>query len=150
MENKKNLVEKLYKTLKLFTWEMEASWDYGAGFPMSHSEIHLVDTIKEHEGAKASCLAASLGLTNGAVSKGTKKLLDKGLIEEYKLPENRKEVFFRLTPLGEKAYRGHRKHHDKMDSVFSEYMAGVSEKDLQTVCNFFDVAIKSLEKVKEK
>jgi hypothetical protein len=84
----------------------------------------------------------------GAVSQGTKKLLDKGLVEDYKLPDNRKEVFFRLTPLGEKVYLGHKKHHGKMDKDFSEYRAGLSEKDLQVICNFFDAATQSIEKIK--
>jgi DNA-binding MarR family transcriptional regulator len=150
MTNKEVLMEKLYKMMSLLLWEMETAWDYGAGFPIRHSEVHLLDTIKEHEGAKASEIAGYLGLTNGAISQGTKKLLDKGLVEDYKLPNNRKEVFFRLTPLGEKVYRGHKEHHGKMDIGFSQYRAGLSEKDLQVICNFFDAATQSIEKIKDK
>jgi DNA-binding MarR family transcriptional regulator len=150
MENKEELTGKLYKLLKLLTWEMETAWDYGAGFPLPHSEVHLLDAIKEHDGAKASELAGIMGITNGAVSHITKKLLSKALVEDYKLPDNRKEVFFRLTPLGEKVYRGHRKHHDKIDAGFFDYVAQLKEKDLQAIYKFFDVIIQSLEKLKDK
>ena len=150
MENTEELTGRLYKLLKLFAWEMENAWDYGAGFPIPHSEAHLLDAVKEHDGAKASELAGIMGITNGAVSQITKKLLAKALVEDYKLPGNRKEVFFRLTPLGEKVYRGHRKHHNKIDAGFFDYMAGLKEKDLQVIYNFLDVITQSLEKLKKK
>ena len=150
MENKEELTGKLYKLLKLLTWEMETAWDYGAGFPLHHSEVHLLDAIKEHDGAKASELACIMGITNGAVSQITKKLLDKALVEDYRLPGNRKEVFFRLTPLGEKVYRRHRKHHDKIDAGFFDYIAQLKEKYLQVIYKFLDMTIQSLEKLKDK
>jgi DNA-binding MarR family transcriptional regulator len=150
MENKDILTEKLYKAMNLLAWEMQTAWDYGAGFPLYHSEVHLLDNIKEHEGAKVSELAGFMNMTNGAVSQTAKKLLDKGLVEDYKLPENRKEVFFRLTPLGEKVYKGHKKHHEKMNGGFYDYLNGLSEKNIQVICNFLDAMIQSIEKVKDK
>jgi DNA-binding MarR family transcriptional regulator len=150
MENKKILTGKLYKLVELLAWEMEKAWDYGAGFPLHHSEVHLLDAIKEHEGAKASELAGYMNITSGAVSQATKKLLNKELVEDYKQSGNRKEVFFRLTPLGERVYRGHQKHHNKINGDFFDYVENLSEKDLQVICNFFDVIINSFERLKEK
>jgi DNA-binding MarR family transcriptional regulator len=149
MENKEELTGRLYKLLKLFAWEMESAWDYGTGTPIPHSEAHLLDAIKDHDGAKASDLAAIMGISCGAVSQITRKLLGKTLVEDYKIPGNRKEVYFRLTALGEKAYLGHRKHHDKIDAGFFEYVEHLKEKDVQTIYQFLDVLIQTMEKLKD-
>jgi DNA-binding MarR family transcriptional regulator len=149
MENKKILTEKLYKLVTLLAWEMETAWDYGVGFTLNHSETHLLDNIKIYSGANAGELARLMNITNGAVSQITKKLLDKELIESYRMPDNRKEVFFNLTPLGEKVYRGHQKHHDKMNAGFFDYVEGLNESDLRKICDFLDTVIQSIEKVKK-
>jgi DNA-binding MarR family transcriptional regulator len=150
MKYREKIAEKLYKMTALLSWETEIVWDYGAGIPLYHSEIHLLKIIREHEGAKASEIAAYMNITNGAVSQGTKKLLDKGLVEDYKLPGNRKEVFFRLTPLGEKAYHGHEKHHSKIEAPFLGFLADLSEKELQTINNFLEAAMQGIEKAKKE
>jgi DNA-binding MarR family transcriptional regulator len=66
----------------------------------------MLETIKVNEGANVGELARRLGMTSGAVSQVTKKLLEKDLIEAYKKPGNRKEVFSRLTTLGERVCEG--------------------------------------------
>ena len=35
-------------------------------------------------------------MTRGAISKITKKLIKKGIIESYQKPDNKKEIYFRL------------------------------------------------------
>lgn len=149
MEKKDILTEKLYQLVTLLAWEMETAWDYGAGFTLNHSEVHLLDNIKLHAGANAGELARLMNITNGAVSQITKKLLDKALIESYRIPDNRKEIFFRLTALGEKVFRGHKKHHDKMNAGFFDYVERLGEKDLRVICDFLDTMNQSIEKVKK-
>jgi DNA-binding MarR family transcriptional regulator len=109
MENTQILMEKLYRTMNLIIREMETPWRYGVNFPLYHAEVHLLETIKAQEGANVGELSRHLGMTSGAVSQVTKKLLSKGLIETYKKPGNRKEVFSRLTALGEVVCQGHQK-----------------------------------------
>ncbi|MDR1322781.1 MAG: MarR family transcriptional regulator [Gracilibacteraceae bacterium] len=144
-----DLIEKIYKAMGLVVWEMEVAWDYGVGFSLHHSEVQLLDTIDLCPDANAGELARHIGVTGGAVSQVTKKLLDKGLVESYRMPDNRKEVFFRLTPLGEKVCRGHEKHHEKTDESFQNFISRSSEKDLQVICNFLDTMIQGIENVKE-
>jgi DNA-binding MarR family transcriptional regulator len=149
MEKNNILTEKLYKLVALLAWEMESARDYGTGFMLNHSEVHLLDHIKRNAGANAGELARLMNITNGAVSQITKKLLDKGLVESYRLPANRKEVFFRLTPPGEKVFRGHQKHHDKINAGFFDYVKRLSENDLRVICDFLDTMNQSIEKIKK-
>jgi DNA-binding MarR family transcriptional regulator len=148
MNVENELIEKLYKMLNIVNDEMKTARDYGVGFEMYHSEMHLLEAIYNHEGANASELSKILGFTNGAISQVTKKLLDKALIENYQIPNNKKEVYFRLTDLGLKAFRGHRKHHAKINAPFFDFMSNqATEKDIQAIIKFMDIIINSFEPV---
>jgi DNA-binding MarR family transcriptional regulator len=141
------LLEKLYRPMNLVIREMETPWLYGVDFPVHHAEINLLEIIKANEGANVGDLARHLGMTSGAVSQITKKLLDKGLIEAYKKPGNRKEVFSRLTALGEKVRAGHQRHHENMNALLREFMSRLNEKEAQIIFDFLDVLSKGIEDV---
>jgi DNA-binding MarR family transcriptional regulator len=150
MKNMEILIGKLYRTTNLFIEEMATPWLYGVDFPLHHAEVHLLESIKAHEGANVGELARHLEMTSGAISQVTKKLLDKGLIEAYKKPGNRKEVFSRLTDLGERVCEGHQKHHENMVSVLHEFMTRLNEKETLVVFDFLDAMNQGLENVIDK
>jgi DNA-binding MarR family transcriptional regulator len=141
-------IEKLYKMSNVINDEMRTARDYGVGFKIHHSEVHLLETIDKHEGANASELSKILGFTNGAISQAAKKLLDKALIENYQIPNNKKEVYFRLTDLGLKVLKGHREHHAKINGTFFDFMSNrATEKDVRVIMEFMDMIIASFEPV---
>jgi DNA-binding MarR family transcriptional regulator len=150
MKDMETLIKKLYRTMNLVIKEMETPWLYGVDFPLHHAEVHLLEAIKSQEGAKVSELAQYLVMTSGAVSQVTKKLLDKGLIEAYKKPGNRKEVFSRLTSLGERVCEGHQKHHENMVSVIREFMARLNQQETQAVFDFLDMVSRGTEEMIDK
>jgi DNA-binding MarR family transcriptional regulator len=143
-------IEKLTHIVSIVNQEMKTAWDYGLGFPLYHSEVHLLEAIKFCTGANAGEIARYLGVTNGAVSQVAKKLIDKALIETYQSEDNRKEVFFRLTPLGDKACAGHQRHHTKINASLNKYIEHLDEKDYQAILGFFDVLIKGMPDNEEK
>ncbi|MDL2318024.1 MarR family transcriptional regulator [Eubacteriales bacterium OttesenSCG-928-A19] len=79
---------------------------------LSASEVHCIEHIGDHQDANVTRLAEALYQTRGGISKITKKLLRKGIIEGYQRADNRKEVYFRLTPQGEAVHRTHAKLHE--------------------------------------
>jgi DNA-binding MarR family transcriptional regulator len=144
MKTKDILNEKLYKIVSIVQDEMKTARDYGIGFKMHHSEVHLLETIYNHEGANASELSKILCLTNGAISQVAKKLINKALIVNYQMPNNKKEVYFRLTDLGLKTLEGHRKHHAKINADFFDFVANrATERDIQAIMEFMDMIIDS-------
>jgi DNA-binding MarR family transcriptional regulator len=144
------LIEKLYRAMNLTIKEMETPWLYGVDFPLHHAEVHLLEAIKAREGTNVGELAQYLGMTSGAVSQVAKKLLDKGLIEAYKKPGNRKEVFSRLTILGERVCEGHQQHHENMVGVLHEFMNRLNQKQTQMVFDFLDAVSQGIEREIEK
>lgn len=144
MDNAELLVGKFNQMAILLLQEVQMPWFYGEDFRLSHSEIHLLEAIKSQEGANVSELAAYLEMTSGAVSQGTKKLLDNKLIESYKKTGNRKEVFSRLTPLGERICEGHQKHHECMWEVWRKFMTGLNQKETQLIFDFLEMVTQGI------
>ncbi|GAX01517.1 MarR family transcriptional regulator [Secundilactobacillus silagei] len=84
------------------------------------AEVHTIQYIGQHIGANVTAIAAGMYVTRGAVSKMTKRLIRRELIEKYQSAENKKEVYFRLTAAGQKVYEQHEamdRQHDKRDQV---------------------------------
>jgi Transcriptional regulators len=77
------------------------------------AEVHCIDWIGRVERANVTKVANDMNMTKGAICKINKKLLSKGLIESYQLPENNKEIYYRLTDCGQKVYEEHKKCHEK-------------------------------------
>ena len=71
------------------------------------SEIHCIEYIERNEDSNVTKLAESFYVTRGAISKLTKKLIKKGLIESYQKPDNQKEIYFRLTSQGKAINKVH-------------------------------------------
>lgn len=56
-----------------------------------YSETHCIDYIGRLELPNVTKVAEHMGMTRGAISKMTKKLLAKGLIEKYTLETNKRK-----------------------------------------------------------
>lgn len=65
------------------------------------SEIHCVEYIGKNVDSNVKTLAEAFNMTTSAISKLTKKMIKKGLIESYQKSDNKKEIYFRLTAQGE-------------------------------------------------
>jgi Transcriptional regulators len=100
------------------------------------SEIHCVEFIGKNADSNVTKLAEAFYMTMGAVSKLTKKLIAKGLIVSYRKPENKKELYFKLTDAGESIYRTHENLHcefaNRDKCVFDETTA----EEIAVMVNF--------------
>ena len=112
--------------------------DYGCGLEMSPREIHLLETIHNHPRKNASELARKNGLLKGTFSKVTKNMEDMNLIEKYQDNINRKQIYYRLTELGMKAYEGHYKFHEKMSEKTYEYFSHYSKNEQKVIMEFIE------------
>jgi DNA-binding MarR family transcriptional regulator len=144
------IAEKINKVVTVLSKERKMARDYGTGFPLNHAEVHLLDTINEHPGENTSQLAIRNGITKGAIAQITKKLLEKELIATFQMPENRKEVYFKLSAMGKKAVSGHERHHKRLNSGLTKYFDTLSDKDMQTILTFLDVLIEGNKPKPEK
>ncbi|OBZ54785.1 MarR family transcriptional regulator, partial [Bacillus cereus] len=75
------------------------------------SEVHCIEYIENNADSNVTQLAEAFYVTRGAISRMTKKLMKKGLIESYQKSENKKEIYFKLTEQGKEIYKIHEDLH---------------------------------------
>lgn len=52
-------------------------------------------------------------------------------MERFKTPDNRKEVRFRLTPTGTRAFEGHGRFHERAEAQFVRGLCELSDQEAQ-------------------
>lgn len=105
---------------------------------LSVSSMHVLEVIHAHDGIKGIDIARDLGITKGAVSKITRNLLDHGLIRKEQRPNNLKEIYYSVTPLGAEVAEVHQAFHREQDEKATELMAGFDAASLEIVAGFLE------------
>ncbi|MFL0250955.1 MarR family transcriptional regulator [Clostridium neuense] len=109
------------------------------------SEVHYIECIGKNADSNVTKLAESLYMTRGAISKMTKKLIKKGVIESYQKPDNKKEIYFRLTEQGKKIYKIHEDLHKEFQERDKVVFEQVTEEQFESMLSFFKNYIKHLD-----
>lgn len=100
------------------------------------SEVHCLEYIENNADSNVTKLAEALYMTSGAISKLTKKLIHKGLIESYRKPENKKEIYFRLTEQGKVIYTIHEGLHREFQERDKAVFEQVTAEQLDSMLRF--------------
>ena len=129
----KGLWDMFKKRMWLDSFKMKASLK---GY--NPSEIHCIAYIGEDVDSNVTMLAEAFSMTRGAISKLTKKLEKKMLIESYQKPDNKKEVYFRLTEQGDAIYRIHEDMHREFENRDQSFFEQVTEEQLDVILDFAD------------
>lgn len=118
------------------------------------SELHCIEVISSIENANVTKISKKLSMTRGAISKITKKLIEKGAIVSYQNGTNKKEIYFRLTDIGEQLNEEHRQWHVDWEERSTLYFNDWSKEDLDVVFSFLETYRSYLDfkikKIKEK
>lgn len=101
-----------------------------------YSETHCIDFIGRLELPNVTKIAEHMQMTRGAISKMTKKLLTKGLIEKYTLETNRKEIYFRLTEQGKLLFDEHEKRHKRWEKRDMEFLSRYPREEVELLRKF--------------
>ena len=98
----------------------------------SYSELHTIDFIGKNPKSNVTRIAKNFMMTRGAISKIVKHLTQNGHIESYQIPDNKKEIYFRLTEEGEHIFHEHDRMHQIISTLDSEYFSAFSPELLAT------------------
>lgn len=103
-----------------------------------YSETHCIDYIGRLNLPNVTKIAEQMQMTRGAISKMTKKLLTKGLIEKYTLETNKKEVYFRLTDAGRILFKEHEKRHKQWEKRDMKFLSRYSKEETAVILKFME------------
>lgn len=109
------------------------------------SEIHYIECIEKNADSNVTKLAEALYMTRGAISKMTKKLEKRGIIESYQKPDNKKEVYFRLTEQGQEIYKLHEELHKEFRERDEAVFEQVNEEQYDNMLCFLEKYSKHLD-----
>ena len=102
------------------------------------SEVHCIENIGRNTDSNVTKLAESFYMTRGAISKITKKLIKKGIIESYQKPVNKKEIYFRLTEQGKVIYKIHEELHKEFQERDKAVFEQVTEEQYDIMISFVE------------
>lgn len=102
------------------------------------SEVHCIEYIGRNADANVTKLAESFYMTSGAISKIAKKLIKKGILESYRKPDNKKEIYFRLTDQGETVYKIHEELHNAFQERDKAVFEQVTEAQFDSMLSFVE------------
>lgn len=97
---------------------------------MNMTEIHVIACVGQHEPINLTSVAEKMELSKGNISKVTNKLLKQGWLRKTQLNDNKKEIFFRLTPTGKKLFAVHEKLHEKAQEQFMGFLSQYDGSEL--------------------
>lgn len=84
--------------------------------------LRVLDAIGRLEPVNGITISAQFHIPKGTVSKITRRLMAKNLISTEFLPNNKKEILFRLTPLGRELFQVHRTFDEQMERGFMRFL----------------------------
>ncbi|EIN8848680.1 MarR family transcriptional regulator [Listeria monocytogenes] len=114
------------------------------------SEVHCIEYISKNEDSNVTKLAEAFYMTKSAISKITKKLMDKGYIESYQKTENKKEIYFRLTAKGAEINQVHDDLHQEFLDRDKVVFEDVSDAQYAEVLKFVDKYSRHLDNEMQK
>lgn len=127
----KKLIEVFMRAINNYMILEKRPQKYGTNELFHKLEIHTIYKIGETPGINVTELAKWHGISKSAVSQVVKKLERRKFIFRYKAPDNSKEVLFKLTRKGEKAFEGHIRYHEEIDAPLISKIQEMSEEKIQ-------------------
>ncbi|PTE68964.1 MarR family transcriptional regulator [Staphylococcus devriesei] len=102
------------------------------------SEVHCIEAIAEYQQPNVRYLADTLYMTRGAISKLTKRLQQKELVESFKSEENKKEIYFKLTNKGREVYQTHSRLHQQFQQRDQEVFDSMTDEEFDNMMAFIN------------
>jgi DNA-binding MarR family transcriptional regulator len=102
------------------------------------SEVHCLEYIGRNTDSNVTKLAESFYVTRGAISKMAKKLIEKDLIGSYRKPDNKKEIYFRLTKHGEVINEVHEGLHKEFQERDKAVFEQITEEQFSAIISFVE------------
>jgi DNA-binding MarR family transcriptional regulator len=84
--------------------------------------LRVIDAIGRMEPVNGITISEQYRIPKGTVSKITQRLIAQQLVSPERLPNNRKELLFRLTPLGRDLFDLHRTFDEQMERGFIRFL----------------------------
>lgn len=98
---------------------------------------HILDLLNAHSELTGIRISQELGVTRGGVTRAARKMKNEGLIDAVQHEDNKKNIYYRLTPLGRKLVRWHSKMHAELyQQLEKKIVSEFTVEELDTITRF--------------
>ena len=143
--DKHDFFEIVYRIINKYNLKTKKPHHYGTNYLLYNSEIHMIEVIGKHQHLTAKAIASLQGITKGAVSQTTNKLLQKELIKKEFSPNGNNEILISLTRQGEIAFENHLTFHNEMIQQSSMLAIDLPEESLEIIKKMLNTIDKILD-----
>lgn len=140
-----NFFESAYRLINKYNQKTKVAKTYGTEDLLYSAEVHMIEIIGSYETITTTKLAKTLGITKGAVSQITYKLLKKNLIVKAPSTEKNNEVLISLTDKGRIVYSYHQNMHNKMIERIDSIICDLSDEGKTALLQIVQVIDESLD-----
>ena len=140
-----NFFESAYRLINKYNQKTKVAKTYGTEDLLYSAEVHMIEIIGSYETITTTKLAKTLGITKGAVSQITYKLLKKNLIVKVPSTEKNNEVLISLTDKGRIVYSYHQNMHSKMMERIDSIICDLSDEGKTALLQIVQVIDESLD-----
>ena len=140
-----NFFESAYRLINKYNQKTKVAKTYGTEDLLYSAEVHMIEIIGSYETITTTKLAKTLGITKGAVSQITYKLLKKNLIVKVPSTEKNNEVLISLTDKGRIVYSYHQNMHNKMMKRIDSIICDLSDEGKTALLQIVQVIDESLD-----
>lgn len=117
---------------------------------LSASEVICLDILNKNKDINLSSTAQKMGMTKGALSKVTQKLIKKNYIIKYKKENNKKEIFFKLEDKGLAICKKHEKYRKEIRKREVDLYKTFEKNDKKTILDFLTFLNEHIDEVTKK
>ena len=140
-----NFFEHTYRLINKYNQKTKVAKTYGTEDLLYSAEVHMIEIIGSYETITTTKLAKTLGITKGAVSQITHKLLKKNLIVKNPSTEKNNEVLISLTDKGRIVHSYHQNMHKKMMERIDSIISNLSDEGKTALVQIVQVIDESLD-----
>lgn len=145
----KELISELSELVRRLNYFGQMPMEYVKGEKLYPSEINTIGVIGQYPELNQTEIAAKMGVTKGAISRMTKKLEQKNLIQKRQMPDNKKERYLSLTESGQNIFNYHEEFHRNMDAMLLKEIDSMTEEEKSGIRKLLNVAENLLDDIRE-
>lgn len=106
------------------------------GHQVHTAEINFLKEVYDSHEIRAVELADRTKVTRSAVTQMSNKLEDRGYIQRYSKPDNKKEKYIKLSEFGENVLKMYDKKHKDANERMCDYINSLDDNQRETIMEF--------------
>ena len=109
-----------------------------SGFSLTNTQEHILMLVAD-EALTNSVLAKKLNVSQAAITKAVKPLLNQGMLETYRDENDARVLYYRLTDIGRPIALEHLHHHQHTLHTYEDVLSKFTHNEQEVISSFLDL-----------